>query len=196
MLLYMHIYVCIYILYIYIYIYIILAYCCTYAICIYVYIYIYIYIIVYILFVHLEYVHLLNSVLFDIDIGIFKFFNLLVSLFILWRRVSSSVAGLFVILIMYTPETRLLFTSRSPLNKALLFRLKFPGSLKERISAFLYPISGFPRFPDFRISGFPISDFRFLPISVAMDDVIERLKLQVIQLVMSILLLLHHLFNY
>ena len=28
----------------------------------------------------------------------------------------------------------ILFTSRSPLNKALLFRLKFPGSLKERRS--------------------------------------------------------------
>ena len=26
----------------------------------------------------------------------------------------------------------ILFTSRSPLNKALLFRLKFPGSLKEQ----------------------------------------------------------------
>ena len=33
----------------------------------------------------------------------------------------------------------ILFTSRSPLNKALLFRLKFPGSLKEL--RFRFPIS-------------------------------------------------------
>ena len=96
---------CVYIYFIYIYIYIILAYCCIYAICI----YIYIYIIVYILFVHLEYVHLLNSVLFDIDIGILKFFNLLVSLFILWRRVRHGQLYLEPSLIppsilLYTPE--------------------------------------------------------------------------------------------
>ena len=84
MLLYMHIYVCIY--FIYIYIYIILAYCCIYAICIYIYIYNRLYIVC----TSSQYVHLLNSVLFDIDIGFLKNFNLLVSLFILWRRVRHT----------------------------------------------------------------------------------------------------------
>ena len=42
-----------------------------------------------ILFVHLKYVRLLNSVLFDIDIGFLKKFNSLVNLSILWRRVSE-----------------------------------------------------------------------------------------------------------
>ena len=37
---------------------------------------------------------------------------------------------LFVINVHSHPG-EILFTSRSPLNKALLFRLKFPGSLKE-----------------------------------------------------------------
>ena len=46
----------------------------------------------------------------------------------------------------------ILFTSRSPLNKALLFRLKFPGSLKEPVLDFR--ISDFPADFGFRISGF------------------------------------------
>ena len=36
----------------------------------------------------------------------------------------------------------ILFTSRSPLNKALLFRFKFPGSLKEPLSSKKRP--GYP----------------------------------------------------
>ena len=52
---------------------------------------------------------------------------------------------LHILFVINVHPGEILFTSRSPLNKALLFRLKFPGSLKERNSEF-QNATGIPEF--------------------------------------------------
>ena len=53
---------------------------------------------------------------------------------------SRTYRFLRILFVINVHPGEILFTSRSPLNKALLFRLKFPGSLKERHSGILLVI--------------------------------------------------------